>query len=128
MKKKVFLYIVIAIILIGVIIGLCSVKKNNLVKYEIITNEDIVASFDLDEKTKGYELKEIDGDYYVLISYGMQPAYYSTLDVENVEFKNNELIITVKLPNEGIEDAFSYPYVLLKFSRKVPENISVIYK
>ncbi len=128
MKKKIFLYIVIAIILIGVIVGLCSVKKNNLVKYEIITNEDIVTSFDLDEKTKGYELKEIDGDYYVLITYGMQSSYYSTLDVENVEFKNNELIITVKLPNEGIGDAFSYPSVLLRFSKKVPEKISVIYK
>lgn len=128
MKKRLFKYIIIGIILISIIVVLCFFKKKNLVKYEIVNDEEIVNTFDLDSKTKGYELKEIDSDYYVLISYGMQYNGNNQVIIDNVEFDKNELIITVKLPTEDITEETSYPYVLLKFSKKVPEEIKVIYK
>ena len=137
--KKIIPYIIILLLLIIPIILFINIKnkdndnkeKNNTkdnLTYEIINDRNLLNNFTISNQKRGHEIKKIDNNYYLLIYYGMQSTYYSFLDVESINTKDNKLNIVVKLPsNEGMGDAFSYPFVIIKLNNK-PKDIKIIYK
>lgn len=126
----------ISILIIGVII-LCVIlvayvtnnkQENTNMNYEIITDRSIINQLKVGNDDRGYELIEQDNFYYVIIHYGEQPSYYSTLKITKVEIDGKKVKITVALPkDEGMGDAFSYPKAIIRFDQK-PEKIDISYK
>ena len=102
--------------------------KNMKLEYEVVKDINSFELNSIDVSRKGNELIEKDGNYYLLIKYGSSPAYYSHLEVLNVNIKSNDITISVSLPkDEGTGDAFSYPYAIIKLNKE-PDSIKVIYK
>lgn len=117
--KKIMLIIAIVIVvaMIGVTLYLFASKS---IGHEIITNETLIASFDVENaRERGYEIVERDDTFYVVINWGEESAYYSKLEVTKVNVKGKVATISVKLPeSEGQEDAFSYPKGVVRFDKK----------
>ena len=128
MKKYI---LILAIILIAIIISLIVILNKQdeapIISYEVVTNE-VNISGTKDKKDRGYEIVEKDNNYYLIIYYGEQNSYYSSLEVIEISIKNEDIKVTVGLPkNEGMGDAFSYPKAIIKFDKE-PNKIGVIYK
>ena len=126
--KKIVLILILAVLILGAFLFINKNDEKIQMSYEIITDQNVIDEFEYKSKKWKYEIIEKDNYYYVVISYGEDPNYYSKLDVTNVTIKNKNVDITVELPNgEGIGDAFSYPQAVIRFNLK-PEKINVFYK
>ena len=126
--KKIVLILISVLLVMGAFIFIKSSNEKTKVNYEVITDKNIINEFEYKSKKRKYEIIEKDNYYYVVISYGEEPNYYSKLDVTNVVIKDKNVDITVELPKgEGLGDAFSYPQAVIKFDLK-PEKINVTYK
>lgn len=119
MKKKIIL--IAAIILVLAIIGITLfLFTGKSVGYEIITNDTLIASFDVDNaQERGYEIVERDDTFYLVINWGEESQYYSKLEVTKVKVKGKVATVSVKLPKgEAAGDAFSYPKAVVRFDEE----------
>ena len=128
--KKIFILMIGVILLCVILVAyVTNIKQENTnMNYEIITDRNIINELKVGNNDRGYELIEQDNFYYVIIHYGEQPTYYSTLKITNVEINGKKVKITVALPEgEGMGDAFSYPKAVIRFDLK-PEKVYISYK
>ena len=135
MKKRglIILLIILLIVIITMIIAMITILNNkesnneiNL-EYEIISDTSHIEG-SKNRRERGNEIIQKDDDYYLIIYYGEQHTYYSSLEVSSVKIQGDDVKVTVKLPNnEGMGDAFSYPKAVIKFNKK-PNNVKVTYK
>lgn len=97
--------------------------------YEVITDSEVIHNLNISRsETRKYEELEVEGEHYIIVYYGECPHYFNTLDVTNVKITGSKITIDVKLPTgEGVGDAFSYPYAVIKVDKKF-ERIVVNYK
>ena len=117
-KKKIIIISSIVIVLLLVVGSLLIFTGN--VSYEIVDDIKVVGGFDIEDATiKSYDVIEKDDEYYLVICYGEQTTYYSTIEVTNVKVTGKVVIVDVKLPeDEGIGEAFTYPKTAIKFDKK----------
>lgn len=120
MKKKIILIVAIILVLamIGITLYLFTGKS---VGYEIITNDTLIASFDIENaRDRGYEIVERDDTFYLVINWGEESQYYSKLEVTKVKVKGKVATVSVKLPKseDGLRYAFSYPKAVVRFDNK----------
>ena len=119
MKKKIILIVAIILVLamIGITLYLFTGKS---VGYEIITNDTLVASFDIENaRDRGYEIVERDDTFYLVINWGEVSQYYSKLEVTKVNVKGKVATVSVRLPKvEVAGDALSYPKAVVRFDEK----------
>ena len=98
MKKKIILIVAIILVLamIGITLYLFTGKS---VGYEIITNDTLIASFDIENaRDRGYEIVERDDTFYLVINWGEVSQYYSKLEVTKVNVKGKVATVSVRLP------------------------------
>ncbi len=127
MKKIGLIAGIALIIIIFLIVFLLRKDNDKIMNYVIITNANSIKGT-LDEKTRGYEVVEENNEYYLIIYNGEESVYYSSLEVLDVEIKNQKVNITVKLPDdEGMGEAFSYPKAVIKFDKE-PKKVRVTYE
>ena len=132
MKNKVVSILVIIVFLVfAVCVFVFKAANKEEVKsnYEVITDAEIINSLNIKSSYEiKYEVKEVDGEYYIVVHYGEQPNYYNSLDVAKVNITSSKITIEVSLPKgQGMGDALSYPYAVIKVFKK-PNKIVVKYK
>lgn len=118
-KKKLIIIISSILFFLLLILGILFVFSND-VSYEVVGDIKLIGSFDIEDATiKSYDLVEKDNEYYLIICYGEQPTFYSTIEVSNVKVNGKIVTVDVNLPkDEGLGDAFSYPKTAIKFDKK----------
>lgn len=118
-KKKIIILISSLVVVLLLIVGALYAFTGS-VSYEVISDIKLVGSFDIEDATiKSYDVVKQDNEYYLVICYGEQSVYYSTVDVVNVKVVGKIVTVDVKLPEgEGLGDSFSYPKTAIKFDKK----------
>ena len=144
MIKKPFNYIIFFVVVILVfaffvaLINLVSFgsvtgRKKRDLTYNLVDNEtarkmENITHFDV--KKRGQQVIKYNDSYYLIIKMGEYSNGGHNINVENVEINKNKAVVTVKEENPGIycttTEAFTYPYVVIKFSRKPKVKIKRI--
>lgn len=126
MNKKKLIVIISSILVVLLLVIGCLFVFTGDVSYEVVSDVKLIGSFDIEDATiKSYDLVEKDGEYYLVICYGEQSTFYSTVEVSNVKVNGKIVTVDVNLPkDEGFGDAFSYPKTAVKFNKK-PLFVSV---
>ena len=127
MKKKILLVIISLVSLILIIS--CIYALTGKIKYEIVENTKLIASFDIENATeKSYNVVEKDNEYYLVICYGEQNKYYQTIEIENIKVTGKIIIVDVNLKEEENQiEMNSYPRTAIKLNKK-PIYTKVNYK
>jgi TolA-binding protein len=101
--------------------------ENKTSNYEIV--KELPEGITFNQKTKGAEMAEKDGIYYVIIKMGEKSTGGYSIEVVNVEINDKNANIYVKEnnpdPTSTVTQAFTYPYVVVKFNFK--PNVKIIY-
>jgi TolA-binding protein len=101
--------------------------ENKTSNYEIV--KELPEGITFNQKTKGGEMAEHDGYYYVIIKMGEKSTGGYSIEVVNVEINDKNANIYVKEnnpdPTSTVTQAFTYPYVVVKFNFK--PNVKIIY-
>lgn len=119
MKLKRIMLIVAIVIVVAMIGTTLYLFTGKAIGHEIITNETLIASFDVENaRERGYEVIERDDTFFVVINWGEENTYYSKLEITKVNVKGKVATIGVKLPKEGQGDSFSYPKAVVRFDKK----------
>ena len=118
-KKKIIIMVTSIIVVLLLVVGALFIFTGD-VSYEIVGDVKLVGSFDIEDATvKSYDVVKKDNEYYLVICYGEQPTFYSTVEVSNVSVTGKIVTVDVNLPrDEGLGDAFSYPKAAIKFDKK----------
>ena len=102
-------------------------NENKTTNYEIVKELPIGINFN--KNAKGAEMAEHDGYYYVIIKMGEKSTGGYSIEVVNVEINDKNANIYVKEnnpdPTSTVTQAFTYPYVVVKFNFK--PNVKIIY-
>ena len=119
MGKKKIIFIAIAVIF-ALLIGMVVFIFTGSISYEIVDDSKLIGSFDIeDAMISSYNISEKDGEYYLIICYGEQNVFYSTVEISNVKINGKVVVVDVNLPeDEGTLEAFSYPKTAIKFNKK----------
>lgn len=119
-KKKIIVISVLAVVLLAIVGFVFFTFFSEPIKYEVVSDTKLIGTFDIENALeKSHNIIEKDGEYYLVICYGEQTVFYSTVEVSNVEIKGRAVTVDVNLPkDEGIGEAFSYPKTAIKFDKK----------
>ena len=102
-------------------------NENKTSNYEIV--KELPVGINFDNKTKGAEMAEHDGWYYVIIKMGEKNTGGYSIEVVNVEINDKNANIYIKEnnpdPTSTVTQAFTYPYVAVKFNFK--PSVKIIY-
>lgn len=118
-KKKIIILVSSIVVVLLLVIGGLFIFTGDI-SYEVVSDTKLIGSFDIEDATeKSYNLVEQDGEYYLIICYGEQTTFYSTVEVSNVKLNGKIVTVDVNLPkDEGIGEAFSYPKTAIKFDKR----------
>lgn len=101
--------------------------ENKASNYEIV--KELPEGISFNQKVKGAEMAEKDGSYYVIIKMGEKSTGGYSIEVVNVEINDKNANIYVKEnnpdPTSTVTQAFTYPYVVVKFNFK--PSVKIIY-
>lgn len=120
MNKKKLIVIISSILVVLLLVVGCLFIFTGDVSYEVVSDIKMIGSFDIEDATvKSYDLVKKDNDYYLVICYGEQSVFYSTVEVSNVDINGRIVTVDVNLPkDEGVGEAFSYPKTVIKFDKR----------
>lgn len=101
----------------------------NLVDEEAARKMENITHFDV--KKRGQQIIKYNDSYYLIIKMGERSSGGYSIKVENVEIKKDKAIVTVKEEKPGLycatTEAFTYPYAVIKFSRKPKVKVKHIF-
>ena len=120
MKLKRIMLIVATVIVVAMIGATLYLLTGKTIGHEIIINESLIASFDIENaRDRGYEIIERDDTFYLVINWGEVSQYYSKLEVTKVNVKGKVANVSVRLPKVDVAgDALSYPKAVVRFDEK----------
>ena len=123
MKKKIIIGIIAILLLIGIgtIIYFINNKKDEDIKYTIIM-ELVSDKVNYNKEISGEEIVEYKGNYYLFIKMGKRSTGGYSIELQDIKVSGKDVTITVNEKHPGetctVTDAFTYPYLVVKFNKK----------
>lgn len=107
-------------------------KKVKELSFTVVRENDIPKEFAQiiqQKKSEKFELTYEDGDLYIAVGYGEKSTGGYSIEVKNLYLGENAVYLQTGLigpkKNERVEEAKSYPYIVLKTERR---NEKVVFK
>jgi hypothetical protein len=105
----------------------------NVVNYEVLQDnipEELSKLIDENMATKGYLVRQIDGEYYVVVFMGEQPSGGYGIEITSIEDNEGKTNITVKETRPAEDDmvitVITYPYQVVKILSGISPDFKVV--
>ncbi len=105
----------------------------NVVKYEVLEDnipEALSKLIDENMATRGYLVRQIDGEYYVVVFMGEQPSGGYGIEITSIEDNEGKTNITVKETRPAEDDmvitVITYPYQVVKILSGISPDFKVV--